>query len=195
MAVSSSVARQGNCPNEGAMASNRENFRPLQKVWPGEFFYEVDGDDGDVDVSVDENIAEGGQAEIYEASSPTCYGVVVKVFKEGWSLQDLQKQWPLGMLKQIKPVGNFAISPFVCPVYCAIFWKTGRFAGRFGFEMPRCWGDLRKLINIPMQRNHNIKFPPFTDNEAVYHMRDIAKVMIALHKHNIVTETLRLRMS
>lgn len=81
MVVSSSVARQENCPNERTMASNREIFRPLQKVWPGEFFYEVDGDDGDVDVSVDENIAEGGQAEIYEASSPTCYGVVVKVFK------------------------------------------------------------------------------------------------------------------
>ena len=28
-------------------------------------------------------IAEGGQAEIYGASAPTCYGVVVKVFKEG----------------------------------------------------------------------------------------------------------------
>lgn len=85
MAVSSSVARQRNCPNEGAMASNCEIFRPLQKEWPGEFFYEVDGDDGDgdVDVSVDEKIAEGGQAEIYEASSPTCYGVAVKVFKEG----------------------------------------------------------------------------------------------------------------
>lgn len=95
------------------------------------------------------------------------------------------------MLNQIKPVGSFAISPFVCPVYCAIFWKTGRFAGRFGFDMPRCWGDLRKLINIPMQRNHNIKFPPFTDNEAVYHMRDIAKVMAALHKHNICHRDLK----
>lgn len=68
----------------------------------------------------------------------TCYGVLVEVIKEGWPLQDLQKQWPLGILKQIKPEGNSAISPFVCPVYCAIFWKTGRFAGRFGFEMPRC---------------------------------------------------------
>lgn len=46
--------KRNNCPNEGAMASNREIFRPLQKEWPGEFFYEVDGDDGDVDVSVDE---------------------------------------------------------------------------------------------------------------------------------------------
>lgn len=53
------------------MASNREIFRPLQKEWPGEFFYEVDGDDGDVDVSVDEKIAEGGQAQIYEASAPS----------------------------------------------------------------------------------------------------------------------------
>ena len=42
-----------------------------------------------------------------------------------------------------------------------------------------------------MQRNYNIKFPPFADNEAVYHMRDIAKVMTALHRHNICHRDLK----
>lgn len=155
----------------------------LQKQFPqtGDFFR--DGDDS----LLGQKIAEGGQAEIFEERREgSSYGkYVLKVFKEGSSVLDLQKQWPLGMLN--KCADAYTSSGLCSPVLCGMVVMNGRFA----FQMLRCAGDLRKLIDKRMERNSNQLCAPFSDEELVCNMLHIAEGMKALHQDNIVHRDLK----
>lgn len=64
-------------------------------------------------------IAEGGQAEIYEAAlhgedGTIDDGWVLKVFKEGSFLRDLQNQWPPGFLQSTKCPGTDVFLIYEC---------------------------------------------------------------------------------
>ncbi|KAG0570876.1 hypothetical protein KC19_6G194100 [Ceratodon purpureus] len=159
-----------------------EVFQKLKEKW-GDFF--CDYGDGLV---MGKKIAEGGQAEIYEASwsSRAIFKLgeqvggfdVLKVFKEGWALQHLQKQWPEGMLQAGTRRGPIRRA---CVIDKGVMLNNGRFA----FLMKKYWGDLRKLIDIRMQHNHNA-CAPFTDDETGSIAAQIVEGMAALHKRNIV---------
>ncbi|KAG0556112.1 hypothetical protein KC19_11G027100 [Ceratodon purpureus] len=138
-----------------------------------------------------EKIAEGGQAEIYklEFLDPrfSHEQAVLKVFKLGFRLQALQKQWPDGMLVKVKDIEKpyFAIEG-CSGILNGMMLKDGRFA----FMMIRFWGDLWKLIDCRMESNGN-KAPPFTDVTAFKTMFYIAKAMRELHKNNILHRDLK----
>jgi hypothetical protein len=89
LAISLSVGEQA------AAEKNLQTFRSLQKQWPCGFFREV----GDGEMVVGQKIAEGGQAEIFEArftegfpDAQVHIDYILKVFKQGSSLQALQQQ-------------------------------------------------------------------------------------------------------
>jgi hypothetical protein len=80
---------------QAAAEKNLQTFRSLQKQWPCGFFREV----GDGEMVVGQKIAEGGQAEIFEArftegfpDAQVHIDYILKVFKQGSSLQALQQQ-------------------------------------------------------------------------------------------------------
>ena len=153
---------------------DQEVFARLQKTW-GRFFIRW----GDI-IEVGEKIAEGGQAEIFKLGK---YGVV-KVMKEGFRLRDLEKQWPLGMLQ------NQTIGAYLNGNSCAIYGATLLKNGRFAFWMNKYWGDLRKLIDMRMQLNHN-QCPPFTSKDVEYIVKSIASGMERLHADKIVHRDLK----
>jgi len=132
-------------------------------------------------------IAEGGQAEIFSFKERLGTLGVLKVFKEGCSLRDLEKQWPLGMLQNEdwKKYGQHFLRN-TCPILGAYLLDDGRFA----FFLQQCWGDLRKLIDLKMQENHN-QGPPFTSAGTTTIMHEIAYGMRELHEHNIVHRDLK----
>ena len=154
--------------------SGEEVFARLKKTW-GWFF----GSWGDI-IEVGEKIAEGGQAEIFKEGE----FFVLKVMKEGYRLRDLEKQWPLGMLQNL--TRGLYLNDNPCAILGAILLKNGRFA----YWMRKYWGDLRKLIDMRMQLNHN-QCPPFTNEEVGYIVKKIAAGMAQLHAHDIVHRDLK----
>jgi serine/threonine protein kinase len=166
-------------------AENVKVFRSLQEQWPGGFFR-----DGGDEWVLARKIAEGGWAEVFEAQfigrdgrkSSTPW--VLKVLKKSISLRYLQTLLPLGMLQNdhLKRCGRYW-NGYSCSIYGGILLKNGRFA----FQMTRFWGDLRQLIDIKLQHNHNRRRSPFTDDKTVTKcMLDIAEGMLALHNDNII---------
>ena len=138
-----------------------------------------------------EKLAEGGQAEIFSSiglRGPLAPRAALKVFKEGSSLRDLEKQWPLGMLqnKHLKHFGLHHLGHYTCTIMGATLLSDGRFA----FCIPRRWGDLRKLIEIKMQEN-DYQRPPFPSANATRIVLHIAYGMRELHKHDIVHRDLK----
>jgi serine/threonine protein kinase len=123
-------------------------------------------------------IAEGGQAEIFENAYDE--REVYKVFKHGSSLQDLQKQWPDGMFE------NRHEFRFICTVHSALLFEDGRFA----FNLPKYWGDLRTLMDRRRHRNNNQR-PPFAKAQVKQIMFDIATGMLNLHQHEILHRDLK----
>jgi hypothetical protein len=63
--------------------------------------------------------------------------IVLKVFKEGWSLEDLQKQWPPCILLK---GGTLANVHYQCGEGFRIRSGLMLNDGRFAFLLPRCWG-------------------------------------------------------
>ena len=123
--------------------SNLEVFKILQEEWGG-FFYDY----GDR-LQVGRKIA-GGQAEIFEAHVEYLDGnkveYALKVFKESYSLRNLQKQWPQDLLQRIDGGGIFTKKDFSV-LYDGTLMPNGRFA----FRIQRCWGDLRRLTAVKMR--------------------------------------------
>ncbi|KAG0597962.1 hypothetical protein M758_12G033600 [Ceratodon purpureus] len=177
--------------------SNRQVFERLKEQW-GAFFWDY----GDRLV-VGRKIAEGGQAEIYEADvqfpnaaeseedefnmSGCRFQFVAKVMKGPCSLLNLQSQLPLGMLQKIQEGCPFFLDTDSC---CLIWGATLLDDDRFAFLMRRYWGDLRKLIDLRMRRYNNQR-PPFRDESAILIMLQIAVAMEELHNHNILHRDLK----
>lgn len=166
--------------------ANKKVFESLKKKW-GSFFV----DRGHLWV-VGEKIAEGGQAEIFNAARPypdgkIKEGYVLKVFKDGNALKDLvQHQFPQGMLHS-SDYSGFGFEHYATKnLLGGVLLKDGRFA----FEMWRDWGDLRRLIDVRMEQNGN-QCPPFTDEEVGHIILDIARGMKQLHKNKIVHRDLK----
>ena len=165
--------------------TDMEVFQRLQKKYGG--FFQLERTLG---ICWNGKIAEGGQAEIFSIAGTgrhALMAVVLKVFKEGSLLRDLEKQWPLGMLQseRLKKYGLHYLSN-TCPIMGAYLLNDGRFA----FHMLQCWGDLRKLIDLKMQKNLN-QGPPFTSAGTARIMHQIAFGMRDLHEHDIVHRDLK----
>jgi serine/threonine protein kinase len=177
--------------------ADQEYFEILKQhaQW-GEFFDDFD------DLVVGEKIGEGAQAEIYEAQllhngqKSDHYDLVVKVMKKGYALRSLQRQWPLGMLNFARSSCDFRENPVsvsgrtfkgsLAWIKGGTLLKDERLKGQFAFVMDRWWGDLRKLIDIRMQRNKN-QGPPFNNDQILDLMRDIAWDMESLHSgHSMI---------
>ncbi|KAG0504383.1 hypothetical protein KC19_N038200 [Ceratodon purpureus] len=163
----------------------------------------------DMSLKLGQRIAEGGQAHIYEATihylkgdSPD-YDCVAKVFKmEGFSLADLQRQWPLAVKRPLnerfklpgKGKRNFVEGGVVfgeifsnCGlIHFGTFLKNGRFA----FVMNRCWGDLQTLINLRMNKS-NYQGPPFSHHESIWIMICIAGGVKELHDRGVLHKDLK----
>ncbi|KAG0558404.1 hypothetical protein KC19_10G025800 [Ceratodon purpureus] len=152
-------------------------------------------------------IAEGGQATIHEAKMPwdKKWDTVVKVFKmEGFSLADLQRQWP--QATKTPPYSTFFDDIYYRPcknielgrvvfgevlLNCnSIYEATVLKDGRFAFVMKRYWGDLRSLINLKVG-NNNSRGPPFSHAKALSIMLEIAKGMKELHDRGVLHRDLK----
>ncbi|KAG0602570.1 hypothetical protein M758_10G024100 [Ceratodon purpureus] len=146
-------------------------------------------------------IAEGGQATIYQAKWKweKKWDSVVKVFKdEGFSLADLQRQWP--QATKAPPLEQYPLShPFQVGgivfsevfAFCSnIHFVTFLEDGRFAFVMRRYWGDLRSLINLKVKDN-NSRGPPFSHEKALTIMLQIAKGIKELHDMGVLHRDLK----
>lgn len=74
--------------------------------------------------------------------------------EHGFSLRDLQERWPRGKLENR---GSCYSKQNVCFITGGILLDDARFA----FQLPKYWGDLRKLINMMKQQTNN-QAPTFT---------------------------------
>jgi serine/threonine protein kinase len=193
---------------EGASASGHADdaraWEELKKSYPCTF-----RDFPELELKFGRKIAEGGQAQIFEASfrgakSP----YVAKVFKrEGFSLADLQRQWPLTTkLPDFRKPGDSGFSRkqskselFVLGgiVFCDVFgfctsidMATLLEDGRFVIIMDRYWGDLRTLINLKMKEN-NFQGPPFSSKTVKKIMLQIALGMYKLHERGVLHRDLK----
>lgn len=189
--------------DEIAEGSNMELFQKLRRhpKWGGFFkiYGQCEGSAGKMVVG--QKIAEGAQAEIYEAQIVWNGGKpppgvvqqeaewVLKVFKKECHLQQLQAQWPQGMLQQsVKTIDRSKLGlqqplRFTCDVHSATLLKDGRFA----FVMVREEKDLRSMIDCRMltnQQNGNVG--PFSQREAECFVYEIALGMDELHNWGIV---------
>lgn len=131
------------------------------------------------------NIAKGAQGELLEFINENgdVPPLLWKVFKQGSSLQELQKQWPCGMLENGRTCN---LGDNVCWILGGLLLEDGRFA----FEIARYWGDLHKLISMRMQQNNN-QSPPFTKPVATLIMMEITRGMQTLHKDEILHRDLK----
>ena len=181
---------------ERSAAADSEVYRTLQQQYGIEhksFFMDFNAK---LQVGLGEKIAEGGQAEIFEARwllpehASWNHVFVVKVFKmEGWTLQEVQKQFPPAMLQRASTLGDGFYHCARAPGF-AISLGGMMMEGRFAFWMTRHWGDLRKLIDLRMQHNGN-QAPPFTAVTTMRIIYSIAKGMKGLHEDNIVHRDLK----
>ena len=166
--------------SEEIWAENAKFFQDLKEKIPSnpresKGFFQDYGEN----LKVGRKIGEGGQAEIFEGTwmrNEIATEVVVKMFKLGYKLADLQRFWPRGMFHR-----DFA-SDFVCSILGVTVLD-----GRLAFVMSRCWGDLRRVIDLRM-RKHN---PPFQFQEARKIMSNIAHGMKVLHAHGILHRDLK----
>jgi hypothetical protein len=181
---------------QGATASGRAEddarvWKELKRRYPRTFMDFPEGI-----LKLGRMIAEGGQAQIFEASvhGDPC---IAKVFKrEAFSLADLQRQWPLATKHSDEevPDDDFVLGGVVFGeiiIACSsIYWATLLEDGRFVFVMPRYWGDLRTLINLKMKEN-NFQGPPFSHETALRIMLDIARGMSELHARGVLHRDLK----
>jgi serine/threonine protein kinase len=181
--------------------SNVEDFKKLQQDprW-GRFFHTF----RDGELVAGKMIGEGAQAVIFEVEikcRDRSWGVderdlkvlgeeeyALKVFKDD-SLQNLQIQWPEGMLKHhLKRVGTTELIPrFNCDVQCGTLLETGRFA----FLMQKEQFDLRTLIDQAMKLRPNQNCGPFSKEVAGSSMEQIARGMMWLHDLDIIHKDMK----
>lgn len=198
---------------EELVAANREVFERLREQFrcpkTGECFFHDWGER----LTLGAKIAEGGQAEIFSAELRGEDGsihdkIVVKAFKSGYCLKDLEHQWPQGMFVT-RSVNQAILIPtelggkqdrnadkisthFIHENCCFIHGGTLLANGRFGFVLERYWGDLRRLIDLKRRGSREFYVGNFTNPKALAHnMLRIAKGMLKLHEHRILHRDLK----
>ena len=198
------------CPStdDDVAADNMAAFEELQRQpsW-GHFFrtfgYETEvwGSSGTMEVG--EKFAEGGQAELFpvhmtwlnpkQNEDDVTEGIeyVLKVFKKGTLLRDLQKQWPHGYLHwwaQDLECSDRGEPPLN---FCGeVLFGTLLRDGRFGFLMIREEKDLRSLIDCNMLEVGD-GCGPFPKEKAEEIMYRVAQGMEWLHSHGIIHRDLK----
>lgn len=189
----SEVSSSSTLTGEALASDNLRVFKSLRQRWPGRFF-ELWKEE---EYEVGEKLAEGGQAELFELwllNTPggernLIYPKVIKVFKEGTSLQDLQTLLPPGMLAHTRDLGLFLGGQHCNPISGAMLLN-----GRFAIRMDRKWGDLRKLIDARMvyfDTHYEKHGPPFSRYQTTRCMLEIAEGMRELHLRNITHSDLK----
>ena len=199
------------CPStdEDVAADNLAAFEELQRHPSWCHFFRTFGYDTKVwcssgTMEVGEKFAEGGQAELFpvhitwanpkqnEDDVEEGTEWVLKVFKKGTLLRDLQKQWPHGYLhwwaqdrERFKrgepPRRNFKGQ---------VLYGTLLRDGRFGFVMVREEKDLQSLIDCNMlEVGHGCG--PFPKEKAEEIMYRVALGMEWLHNHGIIHRDLK----
>ena len=195
---------------EVAEVSNVEAFKALQMhpQWGG--FFLTFGHDLGIQPSSGELVmgkkfAEGGQGELFHVHIKWWHPDmdandeererewVLKVFKKGTFLRQLQAQWPHGMLQQYverKKHYESTTEPYlrpVCDVDSGVLLKDGRFA----FLMQKYQEDLRCLINRNMIMRNAQDCGPFSEDVAKSIIYNVALGMETLHGNNIVHRDLK----
>ncbi|KAG0598490.1 hypothetical protein M758_12G078600 [Ceratodon purpureus] len=168
---------------------NRRYFDEVLAKHPewGGFFTRIEH------LELGEKIGEGAQAEIFAASSSprmVLYEdeveLVAKVWKEGVSLKQLERQWPPQMMSQLSQESEEW--PFK-NIYGGVFIREGEFKNRFAFVMGRYDCDLRTYIDRQMlemlqKKSHG---PPFKDIRDVYDvLGSVAMDLAELHEVGVV---------
>jgi serine/threonine protein kinase len=153
-----------------------------------------------------EKFAEGGQAELYEVhvkwqnrrnnEEDVRWGRqhVLKVFKKGTFLRDLQSQLPQRLLQhRAESIANWnSPTPKVFPrFYCSVYHGTLLEDGRFAFLMQKEHFDLRNLIECSMNSKRGKDCGPFSKEEAEVMMYDVVLGVDWLHGHGIVHRDLK----
>lgn len=181
------------CADSRTPRANCEAFEILKEnpEWGSFFSYY---DDPEVELQLGEKIAEGGQAEIFLATerrrnkqgggSSSSVVCVAKVFKVGFSLQVLQSQWPLGMLRDLSRGGSGFLAGGILWVRHGTMLNDGRFA----FILERMWGDLRRVVDHKMKKTGG---PPFDPDTATLIMLEIAGGMLELHRRGVIHRDLK----
>ena len=147
------------------------------------------------DLQVGAKIGEGGQAEIFEATSlrklafPDYIGkrLVAKVWKKGVSLKDLERQWPPQMLAKVTQ-GEDGAWPFK-NILGGAFIRDGEFKNRFAFVMRRWKGDLRTYIDEQMLEwlRNNGHGPPIRKLPYVFSLiRVLSDDLYNMHKAGVL---------
>ena len=199
------------CPStdEEVAADNLAAFEELQRHPSWGLFFQTFGYETEVCYSagtmeVGEKFAEGGQAELFpvhitwadpednEDDLKAGAEWVLKVFKKGTLLRNLQKQWPHGYLhwwaqdRERQERGDPPEDTSCCHVVIGTLLRDGR----FGFVMAREEKDLRSLIDCNMLEVGG-GCGPFPKEKAEEIMYRVAKGMEWLHNHDIIHRDLK----
>lgn len=194
---------------EEVKLANVEAFKVLESLPMYGSFFKTFGDQGNLEtigsLEVGEKFAEGAQAELFNVQvnwSNLEWNVddleegvewVLKVFKEGNLVQELQSQWPEGFFRlryevqALYELGN--LEPrhdCSCLIMCATLVEDGRFA----FLMRKEDGDLRSLIERKMaESDHGCG--PFSKELGEEIMYRVALGLDYLHSYDIVHRDLK----
>ena len=185
---------------EVAEVSNVRIFKDLQThpSW-GFFFCTVDDF---VEFVVGKKFAAGAQAELYyvqlTARNPKWneeirkhgHEWVLKVFRKGTFLRNLQLQVPRGYLDyraQLQNIDVTLLPRFRSQVLHGVLLEDGRFA----FLMGKEHFDLHHLIERNMKQRSSKGKGPFPKDEAKIIMYHVALGMDWLHSHDIVHRDLK----
>jgi serine/threonine protein kinase len=113
---------------------------------------------------------------------------VLKVFKKGTPLRQLQAQWPHGMLQQyVEKMEHISTTtePYLRPisyVLSGVLLEDGKFA----FLMPKFEEGLRTLIDRNMMMRNAQDCGPFSEDVAKTIIYNVALGVESLHSHNVV---------
>jgi serine/threonine protein kinase len=181
--------------------SNARVFKALQAhpKW-GNFFQTVDDYSEFV---VGEKFAAGAQAELYhvqvtgqdpewnEFNRREGIEWVLKVFRKGTFLRDLQLQVPTGYLDFRAQLWNMDLATLPPRFYSSVVDGILLEDGRFAFLMVKEHFDLRYVIERNMKSRSSRGRGPFSKEEAELIMYEVALGMDWLHSHNIVHRDLK----
>jgi hypothetical protein len=206
LSLESRGSEEGEAEEEVAEVSNARVFKDLQAhpSW-GPFFGR---EDEFAEFVVGKKFAAGAQAELYHVQltggdpewdeSNQKWGIewVLKVFRKGTFLRDLQLQVPSGYLDHraqfcCAQLWNSDMSTWGPRFQSAVVHGILLEDGRFAFLMGKEDFDLWYVIECNMKQRSSKGKGPFSKEEAEQIMYQVALEMDWLHSHNIVHRDLK----